>query len=176
MRIRRRNWILKRIVLGLAVVALVVPGAAKARVDESGNVQAKAYVPFQTDFPKYDSWNVETGVQQGARPIGQRDFPELAPEVTIGARSVEQRDFPELVRQPQLGTYGLPHAGLNDYLRTHPGAVDNSKRDVSGTRVVSSGGFDWSDAGIGAALALGLVLIGGAALVAIRQLGRPQTA
>jgi hypothetical protein len=41
---------------------------------------------------------------------------------------------------------------------------------------VSSPGFDWSDAGIGAGLALILVLAGGAALVATRHMGRTQTA
>jgi hypothetical protein len=41
MRIRKRNRILKRIVLGFALVALVVPGAAKARVDE-GKSQSSA--------------------------------------------------------------------------------------------------------------------------------------
>jgi hypothetical protein len=41
---------------------------------------------------------------------------------------------------------------------------------------VSSPGFDWGDAGIGAGLALALVLAGGAAYLGSRQLGRPQTA
>ncbi|HYY34085.1 MAG TPA: hypothetical protein VE693_10985 [Gaiellaceae bacterium] len=54
MRIRRRNWIIKRIALGFAVAALVAPAAAQARVDEGLNGQSKAssgYIPFVTDFP-----------------------------------------------------------------------------------------------------------------------------
>jgi hypothetical protein len=86
MRIRKRSWILKRIVLGLAVMALVVPGAAKARVDE--------------------------------------------------------------------GVAG-------------PG---------SGAPPVASSGFEWGDAGIGAGVLAGVALLGGAALVRARQLGRPLTA
>jgi hypothetical protein len=153
MRIRRRNWILKRIVLGLAVVALVVPATAMARVDESGNVQGNSFVPFQTDFPKYN-----TSVEIGGKPVG------------------------------------VPHAGLNDYLLARDGVevarlnprstirssdmieqVRLSPRSDS-TQVVSSPGFEWKDAGIGAGLALLLVGLGAGALLATRHLGRPQTA
>jgi hypothetical protein len=40
----------------------------------------------------------------------------------------------------------------------------------------SSAGFDWGDAGIGAGILLGLVLVGGAAFYATREVGKPQTA
>jgi hypothetical protein len=153
MRIRRRNWILKRIVLGLAVVALVVPGAAKARVDEDGNVQAKSFVPFQTDFPKYES-----SIEVGGSPVG------------------------------------MPHAGLNDYLRSRDGiemARLNPRSTIrssdgiervrlsprnDATQVVSSPGVDWNDVGIGAGLALLVLGLGVGAVRATRHLGRPQTA
>jgi hypothetical protein len=46
----------------------------------------------------------------------------------------------------------------------------------SAPQVVSSPGFDWGDAGIGAGAAIGLVLLGGAAFSAARHLGKPQTA
>jgi hypothetical protein len=45
---------------------------------------------------------------------------------------------------------------------------------VSTPQVVSSSGFDWGDAGIGAGLAL--VLLAGGAALATRHLGREQTA
>jgi hypothetical protein len=48
-------------------------------------------------------------------------------------------------------------------------------RTVSTPQVVSTG-FDWGDAGIGAGLLLGLMLVGGAAFYAMRQVGKPQTA
>jgi hypothetical protein len=162
MRIRRRNWILKRIVLGLAVTALVAPGAANARVDEGGIGQPNSvaevskgsnYVPFVTDFPKYE------------------------------------------VKVEQTPSAGVPHAGLNDYLLARDGVeyirgqsrfdvrpgdrIENVRlqpRTVSTPQVVSSPGFDWRDAGIGAGLALGLALLAAAALRATRHLGRPQTA
>jgi hypothetical protein len=37
-------------------------------------------------------------------------------------------------------------------------------------------GFDWSDAGVGAGVVLGLLLIGGVAFYGTRHLGKVQTA
>ena len=158
MRIRRRNWILKRIVLGFAVAALVAPAAANARLSaggagptESAKIGKGDFVPFATDFPSYAQRSTVT-----------------------------------------LGTYGVPHVGYNDYLATQgsPNVQtrgipdsdvvspyrDGGVTSVSTPQLVASPGFDWSDAGIGAGLALGLVLLGGGAFVATRHLGRPQTA
>jgi hypothetical protein len=42
--------------------------------------------------------------------------------------------------------------------------------------VVASPGFDWGDAAIGAGIALGLVLLAGAAFETTRRLHKPQTA
>lgn len=148
---RKRNWILKRLVLGFAVAALVVPSAALAAVDEGGagqpnspgEIAKNAYVPFVTDFPKY----------------------ELASDVN--------------------GPYGAPrgtrtdYAG-NDYARRNVVSADIENvrlqpRTTSTPEAVSAG-FDWGDAGIGAGLVLGLVLIGGAGFYGTRHLGKPQTA
>jgi len=89
----------------------------------------------------------------------------------------------------------LPNAGLNDYLKTRDGIevarlqprnevragdlIENVRlepRSVSTPQVVSSPGGDWSDARIGAGLALILVLAAGAAYIATRHMGRTQTA
>jgi hypothetical protein len=171
---RRRNWILKRIVLGFAVVALVAPGAAKAKVDEGITGQPNSaqkiatvdsYVPFMTDFPRYESTvAADAGVQLADPKFGQSD----------GTSGVQVAD--PKYGQTEVRGYGLPHAGLNDYLATHPGAVVDQKNDVSAPQAVSSPGFDWSDAGIGAGLALLLLGLGIGALRATRHLGRTQTA
>jgi hypothetical protein len=61
---------------------------------------------------------------------------------------------------------------------TVTGDIENVRlnpRTVSTPEVVSAG-FDWGDAGIGAGISLGLVLVGGAALYATRQVGKAQTA
>jgi len=165
MRKWKRNWMIKRMVLGFAVVALVVPAVAQARVDSgigmpnpANQVTGDVYVPFVTDFPRYE-WTSNVSSVNTATPIG------------------------------------LPNAGLNDYLKARDGIevarlqprnevrsgdlIENVRlapRSVSTPQVVSSPGGDWSDARIGAGLALILVLAGGAALIATRHMGRTQTA
>jgi hypothetical protein len=165
MRKWKRNWMIKRMVLGFAVAALVVPAVAQARVDSgigmpnpANQVKGDVFVPFVTDFPKYE-WTSSVSSVSAGTPVG------------------------------------LPSAGLNDYLKTRDGIevvrlqprnevrsgdlIENVRlapRSVSTPQVVSSPGFDWSDAGIGAGLALALVLAGGAAFIATRHMGRTQTA
>ena len=162
MRIRRRNWILKRIVLGFAVAALVVPGTAMARVDEGGAGQPNSvaevskgsgYVPFVTDFPKYEV-NVAQTPSAGVPHAGLNDY-------------LLARDGIEVVRLNPRSN--LRNSDMIEKVRVAP-------REVSTPQAVASPGFDWGDAGIGAGLAIGLALLAAAALRATRHLGRPQTA
>jgi hypothetical protein len=165
MRKWKRNWFVKRMVLGFAVAALIVPAAAQARVDAgigmpnpANQVKGDVFVPFVTDFPRYE-WTTNVSSVDAGTPVG------------------------------------LPNAGLNEYLKARDGIeiarlqprsevrsgdlIENVRlapRSVSTQQVVSSPGFDWSDAGIGAGLALALVLAGGAAFIATRHMGRTQTA
>jgi hypothetical protein len=137
MRIRKRNRILRRIAVALALVALVVPaGRAKATPDAG-----RSYEP--------------------------------------GAGAV----------------VGVPHAGLNDYLKSRDGIemvrleprstlrgsdpiekVRVASRVGSTPQSVASPGFDWGDAGILAGILGALGVLGGGAYVVSRHLGRPQTA
>jgi hypothetical protein len=78
--------------------------------------------------------------------------------------AVNRGDQIEVVR-------ALPSGSPSDkieFVRTQP-------RSISEPQVVSAG-FDWKDAGIGAGLALALVLLGGGAALASRHFGRAQTA
>ena len=121
---RKRNWILKRVVLGFAVVALVVPGAAKAVVDEGQGQKASAGLVAEA------------------------------------------------------GDYGMPRAMPTDYAVQRGDAIEIARlepRSTSSPQLASTG-FDWSDAGIGAGLILGFVLVGGAAFYSTRHLGKTQTA
>lgn len=168
MRIRKRNRFLKRMVLGFAVLALVVPSAALA-VPDAG----RSYQPTQDENsvqladPKYGQ---ESGVSVVlADPkFGQ----ETRASVQLADPKFGQSDGVE------VGTYGMPHAGLNDYLRTHNGkAMVTEQENVSTPpQVIVSSGFDWSDAGIGAGILAGLMIVIGGAALAARELGRPQTA
>jgi hypothetical protein len=168
---RKRNRILKRLVLGFAVAALVVPSAAMARVDAGG--AGSVMLPNGStigDLKSSGASEVTNGFVAGVT-----DFPSKS--------------------QVKAGDYGMPRAMPSDYAlqrgdaieiaRTHerntvrPGdLIENVRlqpRSVSTPQVVSTG-FDWGDAGIGAGILLGLVLVGGAAFYATRQVGKPQTA
>ena len=74
------------------------------------------------------------------------------------------------------GEFGMPRAMPSDYvLRRDPVELVRSQHRSTGNDIVAAS-FDWKDAGIGAGLALGLVLLGWGAALAMRRLGRPQTA
>jgi hypothetical protein len=156
MRIWKRNRMLRRMALGLTVLVLAVPTAAGAGVDEG-----LGYQPSQSaDVPAIT-------------------FREYDPSANAGA-----------------GTpVGMPHAGLNDYIKSRDGVeltrleprstlrnldpvekVRVAPRDVSSPQVVASPGINWGDAAIGAAIALGLLLLGGAAFYGTRHIGKAQTA
>jgi hypothetical protein len=182
---RRRNWLVKRIALGLAVAAVAAP-VAQAKVDEGSSIQANGYQAFVTDFPSAQVNASDYGMPR-AMPV---DY------------AVNRGDQIELVRveQPRstgdnfvAADYGMPRAMPNDYafasgdqievVRAQPKATSSDNiefvrtqpRSISGPQVVAAG-FDWKDAGIGAGLAIGLVLLGWGAALATRHLGRPQTA
>jgi hypothetical protein len=171
MRIHKRNRILRRLVLSFAVAALVVPGTAMARVDEGSQSNAAA-----------NAWQLGSDGRwvkdQGGVQIAD---PKFGQEVgNPGGVQIADPKFGQETQSVKVGTYGMPPAGLNVYLQTHSGKALVTPRDsevqTRAPQVVSSGGFDWRDAGIGAGVIAGIVLLGAGALVSTRQLGRPQTA
>ncbi len=146
---RRRNWFIKRIALGLAIAAVAAP-VAQAKVDEGSSVQANSYQAFATDFPSY------------ANVVNASDYGMPRPTATDYA--ISRGDLIEVVRSTPNGT---PSDKI-EFVRTQP-------RSIGEPQVVSAG-FDWKDAGIGAGLALALVLLGTGAALASRHVGRAQTA
>ena len=144
---RRRNWFIKRFALGLAIAAIAAP-VAQAKIDEGSSVQANGYQAFVTDFPSSQINASDYGMPR-AMPV---DY------------AVNRGDQIEVVR-------ALPSGSPSDkieFVRTQP-------RSIGEPQVVSAG-FDWKDAGIGAGLALALVLLAGGAALASRHVGRAQTA
>ena len=144
---RRRNWFIKRFALGLAIAAIAAP-VAQAKIDEGSSVQANGYQAFVTDFPSSQVNASDYGMPR-AMPV---DY------------AVNRGDQIEVVR-------ALPSGSPSDkieFVRTQP-------RSIGEPQVVSAG-FDWKDAGIGAGLAVALVLLGGGAALASRHVGRAQTA
>jgi hypothetical protein len=154
MRIWKRNRMLKRIVLGFALVALVIPvGAAKA-VPDAGRSYENNSTPVIT-FREYDpSANVVSGTPVGVPHAGLNDY-------------LQSRDGVELVRLQPRST--LRGTDMIEQVRVSP-------RDISAPQIVASPGFDWSDAAVGAGILAGLVLLGGAAFYSTRHLGKAQTA
>ena len=186
---RKRNRILKRLVLGFAVAALVVPSAAMARVDEGGAGQPNS----ASELAKGSVFlpNGYTIGELNAMSASESDG--LVASVNNGFVA-GVTDFPSKA-QAKAGDYGMPRAMPSDYALQRGDAIEIARlherntvrpgdlienvrlqpRTVS-TPQVASTGFDWGDAGIGAGILLGLVLVGGGAFYATRQVGKPQTA
>ena len=196
---RRRNWLIKRIALGLAVAAVVAP-AAEARVDEGIRSQPNA-------------------ANESFKPIPYR-WPSSADESAMPSDyALARADQIELVRSQHRSTgvgivasdYGMPRAMPVDYAlasgdqieavrarpratssdkiefvrtqprSTSPGLVEgryapNERQSPLAGREHASWNVNWDDAGIGAGFALALVLLGGGAALVMRQKGRVQTA
>jgi hypothetical protein len=139
--IRKRNWFLKRIVLGFAVAAFVAPAAAQARLDE-GSV---------------------AGSSKSAE-LGMTVSPSAAGAIKAHHLQVGNLSNDELISR------------TSSWPGVDPTNGQTSPRWSSSTEVVSAKGFDWNDAGVGAGIALGLVLLGGAAFRVTSHLGKAQTA
>jgi hypothetical protein len=199
---RRRNWFIKRIALGLAIAAVAAP-VAQAKVDEGSSVQANGYQAFATDFPSSQvnasnevvkpipyRWPSSGDALKGtAYRQFVTDFPSYpaGSVADIGALPVSARDYAlagaervrlahSLPRWTDPGIVASMHASR---AMSHDPALTNGDqgqpRSIGEPQVVSAG-FDWKDAGIGAGLALALVLLGVGAALASRHVGRAQTA
>ena len=149
---RRRNWFIKRFALGLAIAAVAAP-VAQAKIDE-----ARPSRPTATSRSSRTSRRPRRSTRPSRR-FGSQRAAALDPE-----RGPTAGNQIEVVR-------AQPRANPSDkieFVRTQP-------RSIGGPQVVAAG-FDWKDAGIGAGLALALVLLGAGAALASRHVGRTQTA
>jgi hypothetical protein len=151
MRNRRRNWFLRRLVLGFAIALVVVP-VAQARPE--GALPPLAHAGANT---------------QGTFVQGVDDFPgssKLAPQANGVAVRGEVKDG------VGTSTSGVPA----DFAKDNEFAYRNALPQDIGEpiQVVStSDGFDWGDAGIGAGTVFAVMLLGAGALLATRHVGHP---
>ena len=114
---------------------------------------------------------VDEGIQgqpnrasENIRPIPYR-WPSSADEA--GLKAIADRQFVQpSPHDPALGTPSPHDPAL--FVDTQPQSI--------GEPQVGVGGFDWKDAGIGAGVALALILLGVGAALASRHVGRAQTA
>ena len=167
---RRRNWLVKRIALGLAIAAFAAP-VAQAKIDEGSSVQAKGYQAFVTDFPSSSAVSTSSNQIELVRVEQPRSTGDSVVAADYGMPRALPADY-ALASGDQIEVVrALPQGSSSDkieFVRTQP-------RSIGGPQVVAAG-FDWNDAAIGAGLAIGLVLLGWGAALAARHLGRPQTA
>jgi hypothetical protein len=136
---RRKHRILKSLVLGFAVAALAAP-TALAEPRGPGN------------SPRPDFWNYEARTGEKVADTS----PGLAP--TDLSRMYGQGSSP-----------GPANVGLSPDDRALFRGVEPSSVPVSVTVSSDSDGFQWRDAGLGAASTLTLVLLLGAATLVIRH-------
>jgi hypothetical protein len=200
---RRRKWFLRRMVLGLAVAAVAAP-VAQAKIDEgqssqpsSGGLLAhddKVIVGVPTavlagddkvivDVPTAVLARDDKVIVTSPAPVLARDDKVIVDVPTaVLARDdkvivtspapVLARDDKVIVESPtsvpafgvDYNQFGYRHALPQDY-------------GITPTQVASRpDGFDWSDAGLGAGLALALMLLAAGAAAGTRRLGRPASA
>ncbi|MGH7357344.1 MAG: hypothetical protein ACREJR_00860 [Candidatus Rokuibacteriota bacterium] len=161
MRRVRRKRILRRLVLGLAVAAIVAP-AAQARPDEGRATQGKAAGPAAVI--RGDDKVIVTG-GDGSGALIHGDDKVLVPRGGAPATLIHD----DKVIVPRPGDYTL--AG---YRRALPD--DYGLRAVVPVEAVRGpSSFDWGDALAGAGAAFGLMLLIGGAALATRHV-RPTAA
>ena len=192
---RRRNWFLKRIALGLAIAAFAAP-VAQASVDvgipgqpnsPAEVVQAFAYADhgmpsaLPSEFVLARGDHIELVRAQG-RSTGDgfvaSDYG--MPRPTAMDYAISRGDLIEVVRSTPTAT----SSDKIEFVRTQPRSI--TEPQVASRRLgrpnattgdeLATWNVDWTDAGIGAGLALALVLLGGGAALASRHVGRAQTA
>jgi hypothetical protein len=154
---RRRNWLIRRIALGFAVAAFAAP-VAQASVDNLGwpGVNPSDYAASAVKASAYGMPR-PTAMDYA---ISRGDLIEVVrstPTATSSDKIEFVRTQPRSITEPQLASrFVRPNTTTGDEL--------------------ASWNVDWQDAGIGAGLALALVLLGGGAALASRHVGRAQTA
>jgi hypothetical protein len=166
-RVKRKSRILRRLVLGLAVAAIVAP-AAQARPDEGTATQGKAKDPGVVI--RGDDKKIVT-LDDGSGALINGDDKEIVPWAGDSTVLIHGDDK---VFAPPSGYYSLADYYRRAYPQDHgdPTAVlaGNDKAIVPAPST-----FDWGDALVGAGAAFGLMLLLGGAALATRHV-RPTAA
>src|SRR5262245_22119110 len=175
---RRKNWLVKRIALGLAIPAFAAP-VAQAKVDEGsgsppGAQSASGFAYADHGMPS---------ALPSAFSLSRGDQIEIVRSQPRSTGSdVVASDYQGLPRVTPLD-YALYRGDLIENVRATSKAnpsdkiefVRNQPRSVGEPQVVAVG-FNWKDAGIGAGFAVALLLLGWGAVQATKHIGRTQTA
>jgi hypothetical protein len=161
---RNRGWLLRRVVLGFAIVAVAAP-VAQARIDEGALVEKG--VLTQNDGQLIQGLKDRSVALNEKFVQGTDSIVALNEKFVQGGPSYSLHPVgaPWTVESPTR-LVQVPH--------DRPIVVPPSSEPVA---VVSKpDGFDWGDAGIGAGALFGLMLLGAGALRVTRHVGQPTTA
>jgi hypothetical protein len=178
MRNRRRNWFLRRLVLGFAVALVAVP-VAQAYPDEGAQVQG-TFVQGVDDFPgsSYIAPEVGSVPVRGEVKDGVGISPVGVVIVGDDKRGIRTPTSGIVLvgddkRNVALGRDYEPTVAAEYQYAYWP--VVNPADYAQPVQVVSnpSDGFDWGDAGIGAGAVFAVMLLGAGALLATRHVGHP---
>jgi hypothetical protein len=171
----RRIRVLRRIVVGLAVAALVAP-AAQARVDEIGAVSQDENGGFAVIHG--DDKAIVQG-SGGSAVLIRGDDKVLAPDRgdygLADYRRALPNDYPNAVLagddkviDPRAGDSTVLTRGDDKVIAPQTGDIAVPAGDPS-----SPSSFDWSDALVGAGMAFALMLRAGGAVLGTRGRARP---
>jgi len=155
------KWILTSL-----TVAFAFAGLAVAVPVATGSQSQQAIV--REKLGEIGAWAVPSNSTQSSRPIVSEKVAglNLATFTEVGAIDPWQQNLNARAKYAQTND---PWA-LNLFARqSHRDSEQTSAGSPTTVSVVSTGGFNWDDAGIGAAFAVGIVLVGSASLVTIRR-------
>lgn len=158
---KKNRRMIKRLAVSLAAVATLAP-TAQARVDEIGATKAKGEQAVVRPDDQAERFSLTHSIGQVAiRPDDRADrFTGTDGIGQVASRPDDRALRPML--EPATDWLGRPAAVI---LPEGP-KFDGSK--LADKVVVSGDGFDWSDAGIGAAGLFGAMLLAGAAVLLVR--------
>ena len=177
----RKHFRLKKIALGLAFAAVVVP-TAQAKVILPGNT-APAYTPAAQQ-PIASEISVQSpGSQLGGTAIKLTGAALVNAPAPVSQAVAQRPVASEIsVQSPvsQLKVEGLRWMAMAKQYENQPGitaagaALSNARHDaysapVIQTQTATSDGFNWSDAGVGALVAFGAALMLVTALLLTRR-------
>jgi hypothetical protein len=175
---RRRNWLIRRIALGFAVAAFAAP-VAQASVDNLGwpGVNPSDYAASTVKASDTLGWPGVNPSDYAASAVKGSAYG--MPRPTAMDYAISRGDLIEVVRSTPTAT----SSDKIEFVRTQPRSITEPQLASRFVRPntttgdeLASWNVDWQDAGIGAGLALALVLLGGGAALASRHVGRAQTA
>jgi hypothetical protein len=168
---RRKYWILRGLAVAVASLAVGAPAAQASPLVEGALPVGTAAADGRTVHVNLDG-SIETVV----RPMPLRALPvgtavadgrtvRVTPEGTI-----ETVVRPMPVRALPVGTAVADGRTVRVNV---DGSIETLSRSAPATIVVAPGGLDWTDVGIGAGMALGLMLVGGGVLLVSRRYREP---